>query len=101
MTNYFISYDISDDRLRQRIANCLLTHGCKRVQKSVYLAPRFSLKELQRLRTQLQRLTHGKTEPTDSIICIPVPRYVQPDLVWLGDQARLIDPLSDLLAEVL
>lgn len=36
---YLISYDIENDRLRDKIAKRLLASGCARLQKSVFAGP--------------------------------------------------------------
>lgn len=40
MTSYLISYDIGDDRLREKVAALLQREGCTRIQKSVFFAPK-------------------------------------------------------------
>ena len=85
MMNYFVSYDISSDRLRNRAAKTLLRLGCRRVQKSVFFAADYTPKELARLKDELHRLLHDHSEPTDSVLCIPVPRNHLPEVVWIGE----------------
>ena len=36
--NYLIFYDIADDKVRVQISKYLIKRGCKRIQKSVFLA---------------------------------------------------------------
>jgi CRISPR-associated protein Cas2 len=85
MTNYFLSYDISEDALRTKIARILEQKGCRRVQKSVFFLPRFSRKELSALRAEIKEaLKTGRSEQ-DSIICIPTKQEILKQLVWEGD----------------
>jgi CRISPR-associated endonuclease Cas2 len=60
MANLFISYDITNDRLRTKTAKILERHGCKRVQKSVFYAARFEAAEVRKLRAELARQVGGK-----------------------------------------
>lgn len=100
MTSFFLSYDIADDRLRTRLAKLLEKHGCKRLQKSVFLAPNFEPKEVQALRKACERLLQHRA-PGDSLLCIPATRQYLPDLVWEGDAARLKDALEGALFVVM
>jgi len=84
MNTYLISYDVSNDRLRQKIADMLTQKGCVRLQKSVHLAPAFELKELEQLRQSLAALL-GKTDAnTDSVLCIAAPDDVLDNAWWAG-----------------
>lgn len=86
MTNYLLSYDISDTKTRTRLAKILLKHGCERLQKSVFIAPNFLAEELRNLRYQVQQHLLGRLEPQDSFICTPVSPQQLKDLLWEGDQ---------------
>ena len=54
--NFFICYDISDDKLRLRLSKLLLRSGCVRVQKSVFVATDFERAEMLRLKIKVERL---------------------------------------------
>ena len=84
---FFISYDISDNRLRTRLAKLLLRLGCHRVQKSVYIAIGFSPKERGDLTAEVRRLLQGKATATDSVLYIPVEKNHLDDLLIEGDSA--------------
>lgn len=100
MTSYFLSYDIADDRLRRRLDQLLQRHGCKRLQKSVFLAPRYEPPELAALRKDCQQLLrHGA--PQDSLLCIPATRQYLSDLLWHGDGATLQHALEEALLVML
>lgn len=45
--NYFICYDITDNRRRDKLSKCLLRLGWKRVQKSVFYGRGFDARELE------------------------------------------------------
>lgn len=97
MTSYLISYDISNNKLRTQLAKILLRYGCKRLQKSVFLAPNYSLKELGLLRTALEKAFQYKNkQKNDSLICFPVPQMKLSELLWHGD----LNKTEDILAKV-
>ena len=81
--HYLISYDIADDRLRTRAVKVLARHGCRRLQKSVFLARDFSPEELQRLRAELLPLLQTRADPADSLLCLPIERDLLRDNFWL------------------
>ena len=95
MTSYIISYDIGDDRLRDKVAALLQREGCTRVQKSVFFAPQFAIKELRALQAGLHALANGKLEENDSILCVPVSRQHLPGLLWEGESPGLEGSLKD------
>lgn len=95
MTSYIISYDIGDDRLREKVAALLQREGCARVQKSVFFAPKFAIKELRALQAGLHALTNGKLEGGDSVLCVPVARKHLPGLLWEGESPGLESSLKD------
>lgn len=72
MRHYILSYDISDNKLRRRVAICLQQNGAQRVQKSVFLAPRFPQARLKKLQKELEALLKQKALPTDSLYCFPL-----------------------------
>lgn len=99
--NYFISYDISDDRQRDRAARLLGERGCKRVQKSVFLAPHFQAREIRELQALLNRQLTPHLGPEDSILCIPVERDLLDGMVWHGDNEALARALEVLSVKIM
>ena len=97
MTNYLIAYDISADRLREQVAVLLQQHGCRRVQKSVFLAPQFSAKELRALQADLRQLASGKLGPEESVIGIPLSPRQLTDCLWEGYSPGLSSAQDDRL----
>ena len=88
--NFFICYDISDDKRRLRLSNLLLRSGCQRVQKSVFIAPNFGRHEMLRLKSTLERLlnvqyTEG-VSPDDSVLYIPLDNDAVRDVLWQGNK---------------
>jgi CRISPR-associated protein Cas2 len=90
--HYAITYDISDDRLRNRLSKTLAKRGCWRLQKSVFLAPDFDPVEISKLRTELMQILASKRSPSDSLLCLPVERDLLSDNFWVP---------ADLPADVL
>lgn len=87
---YLICYDITDDKLRTRIAKRLERAGCLRVQKSVFIAPHFEAKRLLILRGGILRLLAGKNLVFDeSILAIPIEKDNMTDILWAGDSGQL------------
>lgn len=101
MAHYLISYDISNDRLRNHAAKVLTRHGCKRLQKSVFLAPDFEPRELRRLREDLTRMLHTDADSSDSLLCVPITKNYLQDVLWHGDQAFFDKQMKSVLFELL
>ena len=86
--NFFICYDISDDKRRLHLSKLLLRTGCKRVQKSVFIAIGFERKEMLSLKTKAHKLlnttyTEGASF-NDSILYIPLDNDAVKDVLWQG-----------------
>lgn len=95
MNNYLISYDISNDRIRQKIADLLTQKGCVRLQKSVHLAPAYEPKEIEMLKKALQPLLLKTDVKTDSVLCFAVPDDAMNAAWWAGNPdvwEKLKDP---------
>lgn len=86
---YLISYDISEDRLRTRLAKYLRQQGCQRLQKSVFLSPIYPTKEWKRVLQGLQTLVQSTLLPTDSMVCVAVHHQDLEQAVVLGNDALL------------
>ncbi len=54
-----IIYDITDDNLRNKVANTLLAYGLTRVQKSAFLGP-LTKERLKDLKARLNRMIQGQ-----------------------------------------
>lgn len=85
--NYLISYDISDDRQRDRLAKLLERRGCVRVQKSVFLAANFRTEEIILLKSAALRLMSKKIDPNNSVLCLSIEKNLMTNAVWYGDKA--------------
>lgn len=83
--NYILSYDITSDRLRDRVAKKLMTLGCFRVQKSVFIGIHFSVKEIGVLKNSLNQLFNSKLkEDSDSFLCLPLTERQKNEMWWLS-----------------
>lgn len=96
MTNYLISYDIQRNGLRQKIAKILLAAGCVRIQKSVYLAPKFHIDEIRALEQKI-RLRFGTSwRLQDSLFCLPISREALDEMTWQGSEAWIDQTMKQL-----
>jgi CRISPR-associated endonuclease Cas2 len=93
--NFFICYDISDDKRRLHLSKLLLRTGCRRVQKSVFVAIDFERKEMLLLKTKVDKLlTVQYTEgvaATDSLMYIPLDNDAVAGVVWQGKVELWLD----------
>jgi CRISPR-associated protein Cas2 len=82
--NYILSYDISSDKLRLRLAKCLERLGCFRIQKSVFIGSGFSVKEIDALKVNISMILSSKLKAdTDSFLCLPITESQQAEMWWL------------------
>ena len=89
--NFFICYDISDDKRRLRLSKLLLRLGCERVQKSVFVAADFDRIEMLQLKSKIERLlnmlyTEG-VSADDSVLYIPLDNDAVKGVVWQGNES--------------
>ncbi len=70
--HYVITYDIEDDRLRNRTAKTLQRFGCIRIQKSVFVAAHMEKRHWTQMRASLNRLLASRLKPGESLLIIPL-----------------------------
>jgi CRISPR/Cas system-associated endoribonuclease Cas2 len=58
--NFFICYDISDDKRRLHLSKLLQRKGCKRIQKSVCIAIDFERSEMLHLKNHVDTLLNKR-----------------------------------------
>lgn len=64
---------MENDRLRAKAAKVLEKHGCSRVQKSVFVAPRLENRHLDELQADLAKLLEGRPlADQEGILVIPL-----------------------------
>ena len=90
--NFFICYDITEDKRRTRLARLLEREGCKRVQKSVFFAANFERSEMLRLKTKVDKLfkpPQGQSNESDnimdSVMYVPLENDYVAEVVWQGN----------------
>ena len=90
--NFFICYDISDDKRRLRLSKLLQREGCERVQKSVFVAPDFERAEMLRLKTKIEKLLNvlytDNSSADDSVMYIPLDNDAVADVIWQGNKIK-------------
>ena len=94
---YLIMYDIEDNRVRTNIAKYLLTKGCIRIQKSVYLA-RTTATIFEEINTTLADVQTAY-DNHDSILLVPVQVANVSSMKIIGKDIQiqtLVDPPNTL-----
>jgi len=94
---YLVMYDIEDNRVRTHIAKYLLSKGCIRIQKSVYMA-RTHQKVFQEMKDTLKEVQEAY-DNADSILLVPVQSSSISSMKIIGKDIQiesLIDPPNTL-----
>jgi len=68
-THYLVCFDISDDRVRNRVGKALLRHG-QRVQESVFEIALKNSSEWEKLRDKLKKMLNGENELRFYRLCL-------------------------------
>ena len=85
--NYIFSYDITSDKLRNRLVKKLETNGCVRIQKSVFIGVNFNTKEVKLLKNIIEKeLNSTLKEDSDSFLCLPITQTQKNEIWWLEPQ---------------
>lgn len=91
--NYFILYDITNNKIRKLIADYLLSKGCVRIQKSVYLC-HSNHKKFEEIKQTLADINDAYAN-ADSIILIPINISDARSMKLIGQNVnieQIIDP---------
>lgn len=94
---YLVMYDIEDDRVRTHIAKYLLSKGCIRIQKSVYMA-RTHQKVFTKINDTLKDV-QATYDNHDSILLVPIQSSTVGSMKIIGKDIQvqsLIDPPNTL-----
>jgi CRISPR-associated endonuclease Cas2 len=94
---YLVMYDIEDDRVRTHIAKYLLSKGCIRIQKSVYMA-RTHQKTFKEISDTLKEVQEAY-DNHDSILLVPVQSTTIGSMKIIGKDIQiesLVDPPNTL-----
>ena len=94
---FLVMYDIEDDRVRNHIAKYLLSKGCIRIQKSVYMArtPQQAFQEINDTLREVQQAYDNQ----DSILLVPVQAATISSMKIIGKDIQvqsLTDPPNTL-----
>jgi len=82
MTPFFVSYDISNNRVRTQIMNYLLQKGLTRLQRSVYFG-QANTRIFNQIKKTLQEI-NSVLDPNDSIFILPVNREICNRMNFIG-----------------
>lgn len=94
---YLVMYDIENDKVRTQIAKYLISKGCMRIQKSVYVA-RTHHKVFDEISTALKEI-QAAYDNHDSIVLAPVQTATLQSMKIIGKQIELqtlVDPPNTL-----
>ena len=94
---YLVMYDIEDDRVRTHIAKYLLSKGCIRIQKSVYMA-RTHQKVFAEINDTLKEVQETY-DNHDSVLLVPIQSSTVSSMKIIGKDIQiqsLIDPPTTL-----
>lgn len=82
MTPFFVSYDITNNRVRTQIMNYLLQKGMTRLKKSVYFG-QSNTRIYNQIKKTLQEI-NSVLDPNDSIFILPVNREICNRMNFIG-----------------
>ena len=100
--HYVICYDIESDRLRDRAAKTLEKNGCHRLQKSVFVAPHMTKRDLVRLQLMLHQVFERRPlKPGDSVYIIPMPKELAAETEHFGHNNMFTSVLEKKLKVLL
>ncbi len=88
---YLISYDISTDSIRTKVAKKLMAHGLERMQYSVFMGP-LTDTQLAKLKEELDKIFKKATEA--NILIIPQSPTNLKNAYHCGDKAPDFEYLS-------
>lgn len=98
---YLICYDISEDKIRTRLAKRLERAGCVRLQKSIFVAPDFDARRLSMLRGALLKMLPPQLGYGESLLMIPIERDNLTSITLLGDTAQTEALLKKVLFTIM
>lgn len=82
---YLASYDIEDDKLRLKVANCLLAAGLERLQRSVFVGSMDDGVQ-QRLLAEVDRWLRDADLKTTHFMLMPLAEAYARKAHWTGDE---------------
>jgi len=97
--DYLFCYDVSDNKLRKRLAKLLQRFGCSRVQKSVFFGSGLNQKQVGRLLEIAESIFGQAPQCPDQLIAVPLPADVVPKVEVAGNAdnwTKALEELDDL-----
>lgn len=85
LMDYFLCYDISDNKLRRRVAKYLEKAGLHRVQKSIFFAKAYQPKQIQHIANKIASIAQEDEYYADSILLIPIEKDQLNKVVVYGE----------------
>ncbi|PIY09174.1 MAG: CRISPR-associated endonuclease Cas2 [Flexibacter sp. CG_4_10_14_3_um_filter_32_15] len=90
---YLILYDISEDRIRTHISKHLEERGCRRVQKSIFMA-KTSIEKYHEIKDYLQQI-QDEYDNDDTILFMPISKKTLRDTYMIGNNTAFLDSVED------
>lgn len=90
---YLILYDISEDRIRTHISKHLEERGCRRFQKSIFLA-KTSIEKYHEIKDYLQQI-QDEYDNDDTILFIPISKQILKNTYMIGNNTAFLDSVED------
>ncbi len=80
---YLACYDIEVDKIRLKVADCLLAAGLERLQRSVFVGS-LSIRLREQVTLEVKHLLAGADGSTNQFMLMPLAESYVRDAYWLG-----------------
>ncbi len=90
---YLILYDISEDRIRTHISKYLEERGCRRVQKSIFMA-KTNIEKYHEIKDYLQQI-QDEYENEDTILFMPISKQTLKNTYMIGNNIAFLDSIEN------
>ena len=87
--NYFLCYDISDNKIRRRIAKYLEKAGLHRVQKSIFFGKAYKPQQMLKIAQKISEIMGEDDYFDDSILLIPIDQTALKGVTIYGENPLL------------
>ena len=87
--NYFLCYDIADNKIRRRISKYLEKAGLHRVQKSIFFGKDYRPKQMQHIANKIAEIMGEDDYYNDSILLIPMEQDGMAGVTIYGENEEL------------
>jgi len=96
--NYFVCYDIQENKLRQKLAKFLRRNGLIRVQKSVFFGRDIDMKLKAYLKKEIRQLFADNDNSHNSVLLIPAERDMLKHIEIEGNNHAFREALKNTIA---